>query len=399
METPIIHVDMDAFFAAVEIRDNPRLRGKPVIIGGDPRHDVRAVVSTACYEARKYGVHSAMPLLQAWKLCPHGVFLRGRMARYAEESKRVMAILSCYTPLVEQISIDEAFLDVSGCEKLFGSPPAIARSIQQAVEDEVGLSCSAGVAPNKFLAKLASDLKKPGGLTVIRPDQVEQVLHPLPIEKLWGVGAKTAGKLRRMGIDTVGQLARLDRPLLEAALGKLGEHVWHLARGRDARPVELTREVKSLSRETTFSADVRQRDKLNTVLLELAEDVAWRLRQQGLLAQTVALKLRYGNFQTVSRQGALPTATCLAMPLYRKGLELLDKIPLAGRGVRLLGLASSRLVEGTVGRQVSFFEPDREQREMRLAEAVDRLTSRYGIGSVRRGSLIGLKKDDNNSRQ
>lgn len=399
METPIIHVDMDAFFAAVEIRDDPRLEGKPVIIGGDPKRDVRAVVSTASYEARKYGVHSAMPLLQAWKLCPHGVFLRGRMASYARESKRIMEILSRFTPLVEPISIDEAFLDVRGCERLFGTPVEIARCIQQTVQAETGLSCSVGVAANKFLAKLASDLDKPGGLTVIRPDQVEQILHPLPIEKLWGVGAKTAAKLRRMGIETVGQLARLDRQLLTAALGKLGDHVWHLARGRDVRPVELTREVKSLSRETTFAVDIHSRDRLNAVVLELAEDVARRLREQGLRGETVTLKLRYGNFQTVTRQGPLPAATCLTMPLYAKAMELLDKIPLEGRGVRLVGLGVSRLVEGAVGRQVSLFEPDKEQRELRLAEVVDRLSARYGAGSVRRAALIGDKKDDNGSRQ
>ena len=240
METPIIHVDMDAFFAAVEMRDNPQYRGKPVIIGGDPRRDVRAVVSTASYEARKYGIRSAMPLVQAWRLCPHGIFLRGNMRKYAEVSRQIMAIFSRYTPLVEPLSIDEAFLDVTGCEKLFGPPRQIAAAIQEDIRRELNLSCSVGVAPNKFLAKIASDLHKPGGLTVIAPGDIERVLHPLPIEKLWGVGEKTASKLRDMGIDTIGQLARLPESLLTAAFGKMGaaSGAWP---GEDVRMVTTSR--------------------------------------------------------------------------------------------------------------------------------------------------------------
>ncbi|NLY31460.1 MAG: DNA polymerase IV, partial [Firmicutes bacterium] len=231
MDTPIIHVDMDAFFAAVEMRENPQYRGKPVIIGGDPRRDVRAVVSTASYEARKYGVHSAMPLMQAYRLCPHGIFLRGNMSLYAEVSREIMAIFGRYTPLVEPLSVDEAFLDVSGCQGLFGPPEEIAARIQKDIEEELQLTASVGVAPNKFLAKLASDLRKPRGLTIIRPGDIEAVLHPLPVEKLWGVGEKTAVKLRSMGIDTVGQLAKLPEQLLAAAFGKWGKALWHLARG------------------------------------------------------------------------------------------------------------------------------------------------------------------------
>ncbi len=394
MRTPIIHVDMDAFFAAVEVKDNPALQGKPVIIGGDPKRDVRSVVSTASYEAREYGIHSAMPLTHAWRRCPHGVFLRGRMSRYVEESKEIMKIFFRFTPLVEQISIDEAFLDVGGCQRLFGSPEEIAEKIQTMVQEERGLSCSVGVAPNKFLAKLASDLEKPGGITVIPASRVEEMLHPLPVEKLWGVGAKTAAKLRSMGIQTIGQLAELNLDLLTASLGKLGEHVWALARGQDFRTVELTREIKSLSRETTFSQDVQDRDKLNAVLLELAEDVAWRLREHGLRGETVTLKLRYENFQTITRQAALPCATGLAKPVYSKGVELLDNVPLEGRGVRLLGIGVSHLTDNIVSQQMSLFDDQGEVRELRLTETLDSISCRYGRGAVRRATLISRQEGD-----
>ncbi|MGI6365014.1 MAG: DNA polymerase IV [Bacillota bacterium] len=393
MDTPIIHVDMDAFFAAVEIRDNPEYRGKPVIIGGDPRRDLRAVVSTASYEARKFGVHSAMPLVQAWRLCPQGIFLRGNMSKYAEVSRQIMQIMSRYTPLVEPLSIDEAFLDVSGCQGLFGPPVAIAASIQENILRELGLSCSVGIAPNKFLAKLASDLHKPGGFTVIEPGEVEAVLHPLPVEKLWGVGEKTAVKLRKMGIDTVGQLARLPQHLLTTAFGKLGVSLWHLARGEDVRTVETSREAKSISRETTFPRDLTDMDTVRAVLLELADDVALSLRRHKYLAGTVTLKLRYGNFETITRQGSLPAPACLTMPIYTKALELLNRIDLGGRGIRLLGVGSGNLVGSAGIRQLNFFEDPALAKEEKIAEAIDRVSQRYGRGVVKRATLLTKKKE------
>jgi DNA polymerase-4 len=393
VDTPIIHVDMDAFFAAVEIRDNPEYRGKPVIIGGDPRRDLRAVVSTASYEARKFGVHSAMPLVQAWRLCPQGIFLRGNMSKYAEVSRQIMQIMSRYTPLVEPLSIDEAFLDVSGCQGLFGPPVAIAASIQENILRELGLSCSVGIAPNKFLAKLASDLHKPGGFTVIEPGEVEAVLHPLPVEKLWGVGEKTAVKLRKMGIDTVGQLARLPQHLLTTAFGKLGVSLWHLARGEDVRTVETSREAKSISRETTFPRDLTDMDTVRAVLLELADDVALSLRRHKYLAGTVTLKLRYGNFETITRQGSLPAPACLTMPIYTKALELLNRIDLGGRGIRLLGVGSGNLVGSAGIRQLNFFEDPALAKEEKIAEAIDRVSQRYGRGVVKRATLLTKKKE------
>lgn len=392
METPIIHVDMDAFFAAVEMGDHPEYQGKPVIIGGDPRRDVRAVVSTANYEARKYGVHSAMPLVQAWRLCPQGIFLRGNMARYAEVSSQIMKIFSRYTPLVEPLSIDEAFLDVSGCQGLFGPPEKIAACIREDIRRELGLSCSIGIAANKFLAKLASDLKKPGGLTIISPEETEAVLHPLPIEKLWGVGEKTAAKLRNMGIDTVGQLACLPENLLVAAFGKMGASLWHLARGEDVRTVEPGRETKSVSRETTFPQDVTDMEQIRAVLLELADDVARTLRRNQLLAATVTLKLRYGNFDTITRQGPLPAPACLTGPIYHKALELLARVKLQGRGLRLLGVGSSGLTKSSGLHQLDFFADPDLVREEKITAALDRVSARYGADAVRRAALIGKKK-------
>ena len=396
MDTPIIHVDMDAFFASVEMRDNPQYRGKPVIIGGDPRRDVRSVVSTASYEARKFGVHSAMPLMQAYRLCPQGIFLRGNMARYGEVSRQIMQIFARYTPLVEPLSVDEAFLDVSGCEGLFGPPVVIAARIQEDIEQELQLTASVGVAPNKFLAKLASDLEKPRGFTVIRPDEVEAVLTPLPVEKLWGVGEKTAVKLRSMGIDTVGQLASLPENLLTAAFGKMGAALRYLARGEDCRTVETSRAAKSISRETTFPRDVTDMDRLRTVILELADDVACTLRASQFLAGTITLKLRYGNFETLTRQGPLPAPACLTMPIYNKALALLAKVNLQGRGIRLVGVGTGGLVKSQGSRQLSFFEDPGLAKEEKIAEAIDRVSARYGSGVVKRAALI---KKSNTSRE
>lgn len=393
METPIIHVDMDAFFAAVEMREHPEYQGKPVIIGGDPRRDVRAVVSTASYEARKFGIHSAMPLVQAWRLCPQGIFLRGSMSLYSQVSSQIMQIFSRYTPLVEPLSIDEAFLDVSGCQGLFGSPQQIAARIQQDIRQELNLSCSVGVAPNKFLAKLASELRKPGGLSVIRPQEIQVTLDPLPIEKLWGVGEKTAVKLKNMGIDTVGQLARLPENLLSSAFGKMGASLWHLARGEDVRTVETGHEAKSVSRETTFPRDITDGEQIRAVLLELAEDVAHTLRRSQILAGTVTLKLRYGNFETLTRQGGLPAPACLTMPIYTKALDLFARVNTQGRGIRLLGVGTGGLVNNSSSRQIDFFEAPGTAREEKIAEAIDRVATRYGRGAVKRAALLrGPKK-------
>lgn len=394
METPIIHVDMDAFFAAVEVRDNPAYKGKPVIIGGDPHRDTRSVVSTASYEARKYGVHSAMPLLHAYRLCPHGIFLRGNMAKYGEVSREIMAIFSRYTPLVEPLSVDEAFLDVSGCQGLFGSPREIALAIQKDIETELALTASVGVAPNKFLAKLASDLKKPRGLTIIRPGEVEAVLAPLPVGKIWGVGEKTAVKLRELGIDTIGQLAKLPEKYLTATFGKLGASLWSLARGEDQRPVDTSRAAKSISRETTFATDVTDEEQLRTVILELADDVACSLRASQLLATLVTVKIRYGNFETITRQGPLLAPACLTGPIYSKALALLAKVKNLSRGVRLVGVGSGGLIASVENRQLSLFDDQELVREEKITQVIDKVSARYGSGAIKRAALLKRDRDD-----
>lgn len=391
METPIIHVDMDAFFAAVEIRDNPQYRGKPVIIGGDPKQDLRSVVSTASYEARKFGVHSAMPLMQAYRLCPQGIYLRGNMAKYGAVSREIMAIFARYTPLVEPLSVDEAFLDVSGCQGLFGTPGEIAIRIQEDIERELGLTASVGVAANKFLAKLASDLKKPRGLTIIKPEDVEVVLAPLPVSKLWGVGEKTASRLKDMGISTVAQLTRLPENVLAATFGKLGTSLWYLARGEDHRPIETDRTAKSISRETTFSKDVVDADRLRAVILELADHVACTLRGSQLLAAKVTLKIRYGNFETITRQGPLAAPACLTGPIYNKALELLAKIKWQGRGIRLVGVGTGEFSESRVNQQLDFFSDGGLVQEEKIAAAIDKVSARFGAGAIKRAAL--LKKE------
>ena len=299
----ILHVDLDAFFAAVEQRDNPNIRGKPVIVGGDP--GARGVVSAASYEARRFGVHSAMPLRTAAALCPDGIFLPVNGAKYRTASRAVMAIMGRYTPRVEQVSIDEAFLDVAGSERLFGPPPAIAEAIKAAVRAEVGLTASVGVASTKLVAKIASDLRKPDGLVVVAPGDEAAFLAPLPIARLWGVGAQTRAALAEYGVRTIGDLAALDPQLLVRRLGKHGATLVERARGVDPSPVTGDAEAKSVSHEHTFDVDTSDQDQIERTLLALAEGVAARLRAGGVRAATVQVKVRDSAFHTVTRQRTL----------------------------------------------------------------------------------------------
>src|SRR5439155_7141135 len=286
----ILHVDMDAFYASVEQRDRPELRGLPVIVGGSA--EGRGVVCAASYEARKFGVHSAMPAVTARRLCPQGIFLPPRMEHYAQISRQIREIFQSFTPLIEPLSLDEAFLDVRGCEGLFGSAPEIARKIKERVRAETELTASVGVAANKFLAKLASDLKKPDGLVVIEPTQVEAILAPLPVGRIWGVGAKGEKRLHALGIRTIGQLAALPEQVLVDHFGDNGRHLWRLARGIDDRQVVPDEEAKSISTETTFARDIGDRDVLRSWLLDLVEHLGRRLRRVGVHARTIELKVR-----------------------------------------------------------------------------------------------------------
>jgi len=379
----ILHVDMDAFYASVEQRDRPELAGQAVIVGGDP--DRRGVVSAANYEARRFGVHSAMPAATARRLCPHGVFLRPHIDHYAAVSREIREIFGRYTPLVEPLSLDEAFLDVGGSEGLFGPAPEIGRRIKREIRDELKLVASVGVAPNKFLAKIASDLKKPDGFVVVQPDRVQAFLDPLPVSRLWGVGKAGGRSLEGLGVRTIGQLRRLPADVLTARLGSMGEHLWRLARGIDQRPVVPDHQAKSISHETTFAVDVADPEVLRAWLLELVEQVARRLRRHGLRARTVELKVRFPDFRTITRSQTLPEPTNVTAELWQTAVAILEgRLPRPCPPVRLLGFGTHGLdASGRVQRHL-FDEPAR-QRQSQLDAATDAIQARFGIGAIRRG--------------
>jgi DNA polymerase-4 len=378
----ILHVDLDAFFAAVEQRDHPELRGRPVIVGGDPR--ARGVVSAASYEARAFGVHSAMPLRTAAALCPGGAFLPVDGAKYRRESRRVMEILGRFTPLLEQVSIDEAFLDVAGSEALFGSPEAIARQIRGAVRDEVGLTASVGVATTKLVAKVASDLRKPDGLVIVPPGGEAAFLAPLPIGRLWGVGEQTRVVLAEYGVRTIGELADLPVDVLVRRLGAHAAVLHERARGIDPSPVTGDVAAKSVSHEHTFDVDTADSDVIERTLLALSEGVASRLRAGGVRASTVAVKVRDSAFHTVTRQRTLPEPTDLADPIFRTALELV-RPEARGRRIRLLGVGAHGLGEPA---QMGLFATE-DPRRRKATEAQDEIRRKFGSGALTRARLLG----------
>jgi DNA polymerase IV len=389
MERKIIHIDMDAFYASVEQHDNPALKGRPVIVGGGA--DRRGVVSAASYEARRYGVHSAMPTSQAQRLCPQGIFLPVRMHRYREVSEQIFEIFRSYTPLVEPLSLDESFLDVTGSEKLFGSALQIAQKIKASIVAATGLTASAGIAPNKFLAKIASDLKKPDGLVEIRPEEINQFLNDLPISKLWGVGRATEEAFAHMGILQVGQLAHYPEEALVRKLGKFGLELAALARGEDDRPVVASAEPKSISQEETFTPDLGDLETMQKVLLDQAEHVGWELRNQNLKGFTVHLKVRYPDFSLVTRSATLPIATSQSTEIYQTALKLLQKTEVSSRKARLLGVGISNLRPREDPDQLSLFDANRIKRDRSL-EAVDRIWDKYGREAIKRASLLEPEK-------
>ena len=382
----VIHVDMDAFYASVEQRDRPELRGRPVIVGADPRG--RGVVSAASYEARPYGVHSAMPIGRAYRLCPHGVFVPVDHDKYAAESRRIMRILADFTPLLEPVSIDEAFLDVTGSRELFGDGRAIAGRIKARIRAEIGLTASVGVAANKFVAKVASDLEKPDGLVVVAPGDERRFLDPLPIARLWGVGRVAAAQLDAMGVQRIGQLASLSVEALAAAFGPGAAGLLALAEGRDDRQVEPFAPPKSMGAEETFDRDHRDLARLRATLRAQAERVARELRAEDYAGRCVTLKLRFADFSTITRSHSTePTQDGLR--IYREVSALLDRVKLT-QPVRLIGLSVSLL--GAAGQgQLSLLDANAVRRE-RLARAVDRLTGRFGDGAVRPASLAGRRR-------
>jgi DNA polymerase-4 len=381
----ILHVDMDAFYASVEQRDRPELRGRPVIVGGI---GPRGVVSAASYEARTFGVHSAMPIVTARRLCPHGVFLPVRMRHYAAIAHQLRDIFLSFTPLVEPLSLDEAFLDVHGCQGLFGPAPEIARAVKARVRAETGLVASVGVAPNKFLAKLAGDLGKPDGCVVLPAERVAEFLAPLPVGRVWGVGARGEKRLHALGVRTVGELAALPERLLVEHFGEAGRQVWHLANGRDDRAVVPDREAKSVSTETTFAQDVGDREALRAWLLDLVDHLAGRLRQHGLRARTVDLKVRSSDFRTRTRSMSVAEPTDLTDAIWRAARELLERAVTAEvLPLRLLGVGATNLVRDAAVQGDLFDEAERRRRAA-LDRTVDAIRHQLGPGAIRRGSLL-----------
>jgi DNA polymerase IV len=381
----MIHLDMDAFYPAVEVLDDPSLKGKPVIVGGCSG---RGVVSSASYEARKFGVHSAQPMATAVRLCPHGIVLPVRMSRYKEISRRVFEVFHRFTPLVEALSIDEAFLDVTGSQCLFGPPEKMAWTIKQAVREETGLTVSAGVAPSKFVAKIASDLHKPDGLTVVPQDRVREFLDPLPIEKMWGVGEVTRQALARLNVRTFRDLSRMPLPLLEQRFGKWGGKMHLLATGIDDREVIPDHEVKSIGHEETFLEDILEEEKAKRELLSLADRVARRMRREGLKGKTLSLKVKYSDFHQITRSATLGKPTDDGLEIYRKVLSLLKKTEVGKRPVRLLGVALSRLHPALEGGQLDLFPQEAAQKRRSLQAALDHLHRKHGDGTILPGSLF-----------
>lgn len=379
----ILHVDMDAFYASVEELDDPGLVGQPVVVGGTP--DGRGVVAAANYAARRYGIHSAMPAARARRLCPHAVFIRSRMDRYGEVSRALRGIFARYTPLLEPLSLDEAFLDVTSSLRLFGDGLAIARRIKEEIREELGLVASVGVAPNKFLAKLASDLDKPDGLVVVPTDAIEAFLEPLPVSRLWGVGKVSNRDLAQMGVHTIGDLRRLPEALLVSRFANTAVHWARLARGIDDRRVVPDRDAKSISHETTFATDIDDPEILRSWLLELTEQVATRLRRQGLRGKTVYIKVRYADFHTVTRSESLDAPSNVTRELTVTAARLLRaQLARSPRPVRLLGMGVSALTAGAHAQGQLFETEDREQ-QRRIDTVVDSIKSRFGNRALRRG--------------
>ena len=379
----ILHVDMDAFYAAVEQRDRPELAGTPVVVGADPRG--RGVVAAASYEARRYGIHSAMPIGRAYRLCPHATYLPVDMPKYARVSARLMAILRRFTPLVEPLSLDEAFLDVTASESLFGPAVDIARTIKTAIRAELELTASAGVAPNKFLAKIASDLRKPDGLVEVRPGEEAGFLRELPIARLWGVGPAAEQELVGLGVRTIGQLARMPRRSLVERFGATGAHLQALARGEDDRPVVPWEEPKSIGAEETFDRDTRDLGRLRATLLRQADRVAGELREQGLRGRTVTLKVRFTDFTTLTRRDTAGTATVDGTEIFRRAWGAFERLE-RPQAIRLIGLSVSGLDHETEPQQLVLFGGG--ARAEQVGRVADALRSRFGPDAVRRASQL-----------
>ncbi|HEX6365279.1 MAG TPA: DNA polymerase IV [Agromyces sp.] len=390
--TPILHVDMDAFFVSVELLKRPDLRGRPVLVGGTAG---RGVVAAASYEARRFGVNSAMPMSLALQRCPNAVVLRGDYASYAKYSQQVMEIFGAITPLVEPLSIDEAFLDVSGARRLHGSPAEIAWTIRERVRAETGLTCSIGVAATKYVAKVASSVAKPDGMLVVPAADTTSFLHPLPVSALWGVGRVTEQSLTRIGLRTVGDVATMPVDALERAVGPaLAGRLTRLANGDDPRSVHTTRVEKSIGHENTFGYDLTDPVEIRRELLRLSDKVAVRLRKAGLVGRTVTLKLRYGDFRTVTRSRTLGEPTDVARRIYDEASDALTELIGDGERVRLIGVRAEHLRPSDAG--ALLWDPDEDWRD--AERTIDEVTAKFGRGAVRPAALVRRGEDPGTDR-
>ncbi|MFQ5707698.1 MAG: DNA polymerase IV [bacterium] len=387
MSRTILHLDMDAFFAAVEQLDHPEYRGKPVIVGADPRGGRgRGVVATASYEARKYGLHSAMPISQAYRRCPHGIYLRGRYQRYTQVSRQVMKILHEFSPLIEKISIDEAFVEMTGSLHFFAGKESMGREVKNRIREELQLTASVGIASNKFIAKIASDLEKPDGLVVVEDGKEKDFLKHLPIARLWGVGKKTEAALNKMGIKTIGQIAELPEPELHRRFGKWGNALWRLANGIDKRPVGSWGPQKSISQETTFETDVEDLAVLEKTLLRLADDLSRQMRKNHLKGRTISLKIRLEDFSTFNRSRTLSDFVNSTKILKAVAIDLLHNFDRKNLKVRLLGIGVSQL-SSVSGEQLALFEPETPLDE-KLTSLLDTLKDKYGDQVITRAAIL-----------
>jgi DNA polymerase-4 len=387
MRRVIIHVDMDAFYASIEQRDNPSLAGKPVIVGGAGGE--RGMVSAASYEARKFGVHSAMPLKTAHRLCPDGVFLPVDMEKYAAASAKMHSILSSYTPLVEPISLDEAYLDVTASERLHGGAERIGREIKERVRNELDLTASVGIAPNKFLAKIASDLQKPDGFVVVQPGEEMDFLRDLPVSRIPGVGKVTARRMNELGIETVGKLSRMSRTDLRQLFGKSGERLYELSRGIDESEVIAEAQAKSISHETTFQQDISDIEHIRRTFAVLADRVGTRLREEHLSARTIGIKVRLADFTTMNRERSLDEPVDADDRIFSIVWDLFGKISLQGKKIRLIGVVASGLDRPSDQLHLFTNGGDRSRRTM---SAIDNIRRRFGDEAIGRGSQIGGKR-------
>ena len=381
------HVDLDAFFASVEQLDNPEYHGKPVIVGGDP--EKRGVVSTCSYEARKFGVHSAMPMKRAIALCPHGIFLPGRMHRYHEKSREVMQIFETFSPSVRQVSVDEAFLDMTGTERLFGKPETVAKKLKATVFEHTGLTVSVGVAPTRYIAKIASGLSKPDGLVVVEPGDEAAFMAELRLKDVWGIGEKTRTRLEEAGLSTIPALLGCSETMLRGLIGESGgSFLYTILRGNDPGVFTGESTSRSISNETTFACDILDMDVLETAILDLCSDLMYRMLDEGLSSQTVHVKIRYGDFRTVSIQETSDRSINDTDDLFARAVRLFRKKYEKNEPIRLLGVGIFNVVSGSCRDQMELFDTGEAERKRKVEEAVLNLARKRGKRLVTKARLL-----------